>query len=237
MSTIKSFVDKQVPKEKELAAKEKIEKIEKREKNEKAEKDKEGKDQKDTKEQKDSKEQKEHKEKTEKEQKERKEKLEKEHKEKVEKHEKQEKEHPDKQLPIEKQAPVESMQQAMTFDPTSIATGMTDPQSPAIFKLIEKFPDKYWYFDKFHRDKLYKVEKYEIPELWTPFTVGDIPDPYALAARVAALEGTVGQLMHFIPQESRPDLSTGALKNEAADQASSEESVEEADEADSGDKA
>jgi hypothetical protein len=39
------------------------------------------------------------------------------------------------------------------------------------------------------------------------------PDPQ-IERRIAALENLVGQLVHFIPAESRPDLSRGALKQE-----------------------
>jgi hypothetical protein len=78
--------------------------------------------------------------------------------------------------------------------------------------------------------KEFKVEKYEIKEHKDikehdkpPFFEGkhlvDFPtyptaggDPYA--QRLAALEATVAQLVHFIPAELRPDLSQGALKQE-----------------------
>jgi hypothetical protein len=78
--------------------------------------------------------------------------------------------------------------------------------------------------------KEFKVEKNEIKEHKDvkeldkpPFFEGkqlvDFPgyqgeggDPYA--QRLAALEATVAQLVHFIPAELRPDLSQGALKQE-----------------------
>ena len=41
---------------------------------------------------------------------------------------------------------------------------------------------------------------------------GQSGDPYA--QRIAALEATVAQLVHFIPAELRPDLTQGALKQE-----------------------
>jgi hypothetical protein len=39
------------------------------------------------------------------------------------------------------------------------------------------------------------------------------PDPQLLA-RIESLEAMIGRLMHFIPKESRPDLSRGALQDE-----------------------
>jgi len=79
--------------------------------------------------------------------------------------------------------------------------------------------------------KEFKVEKYEIKEgkfeakeiekppvyegkllVDGPYNPGQGGDPYA--QRIAALESTVAQLVHFIPAELRPDLSQGALKQE-----------------------
>jgi hypothetical protein len=39
-------------------------------------------------------------------------------------------------------------------------------------------------------------------------------DP-AIAQRLAALEATMAQLLHFIPANMRPDLATGALAQES----------------------
>jgi hypothetical protein len=52
------------------------------------------------------------------------------------------------------------------------------------------------------------------PTAWagSPFVPAQT-DPQLLA-RIAALEEAVGKLLHFIPAESRPDLSRGALKDE-----------------------
>jgi hypothetical protein len=45
------------------------------------------------------------------------------------------------------------------------------------------------------------------------FQAPTAPDPQ-IERRIAALENVVGQLAHFIPPKSRPDLSRGALQQE-----------------------
>jgi hypothetical protein len=58
--------------------------------------------------------------------------------------------------------------------------------------------------------KLEKVEKLEYEGV-----LGGIGDPGGpVEQRLAALEAAVSQLMHFIPENLRPDLSQGALKQE-----------------------
>ncbi|HVJ53103.1 MAG TPA: hypothetical protein VM689_11595 [Aliidongia sp.] len=71
-------------------------------------------------------------------------------------------------------------------------------------------------FEKEHRDITKGIIK-EGDVVLDP-TFGVLPaasqaDPQLLA-RIAALEDAVGKLLHFIPAESRPDLSKGALKDE-----------------------
>ena len=90
-------------------------------------------------------------------------------------------------------------------------------------KIIEKLP-KIEKHEKEKFEKSEKHEKHEIKELekvqfdFKDFVEAGIPvqqgDP-AVAQRLASLEAAVAQLMHFIPQNLRPDLSQGALKQEA----------------------
>jgi len=89
----------------------------------------------------------------------------------------------------------------------------------AAHKIAEKFAEKV-FVEKTHKEfkfekleKFEKHEKFEIKE-WDvagPVKVGP-GDP--VEQRMAALEATVAQLMHFIPAEMRPNLSTGALAQE-----------------------
>jgi hypothetical protein len=71
--------------------------------------------------------------------------------------------------------------------------------------------------DKYNPDKIY-YEKYPSEKYtegpFTPFSFGG-----AAEARIASLELAVAQLMHFIPQHLRPDLSESALKQEPETQA------------------
>ena len=74
-----------------------------------------------------------------------------------------------------------------------------------------------------HELKEFKVEKLEHEKFITegggkqiyevPVQIGQGGDP--LSQRVATLESAMSQLMHFIPENLRPDLSQGALKQEA----------------------
>ena len=89
---------------------------------------------------------------------------------------------------------------------------------------LTKNPEKYLFHEKpvaekfYHKiefDKHYVIDKQPTWE----YTAG----PVAVAPgvpveqRLAALEAAMAQLMHFIPQELRPDLSKGALKQEPAE--------------------
>ncbi len=115
-------------------------------------------------------------------------------------------------------------------------------------KSIEKFAEKVWYFEK-PTHKEFKYEKIEHKEWDKYIEIGNIPDPgdplqATTEARLAALEANIAQLMHFIPENLRPDLSQGALKGEgtkepAAADASASEKPEPtpAKEADKGKKA
>jgi hypothetical protein len=65
-------------------------------------------------------------------------------------------------------------------------------------------------FEKEHfKDKHEKLE-FEGYHFGPQFPVG----PGPVEQRIAALEGTMAQLLHFIPKELRPDLSQGALRQE-----------------------
>jgi hypothetical protein len=102
-----------------------------------------------------------------------------------------------------------------------------DPQMAAqaasvAFKLTDKIPLEKLHPDKLHKDKDFKFEKvekfekhekFEIKE-WDaiPGTVGP-GDP--VEQRLAAMEATLANLVHFIPADLRPDLSSGALAQEA----------------------
>jgi hypothetical protein len=93
-------------------------------------------------------------------------------------------------------------------------------------QVAEKFSFKEFKVEKYeikeykHEIKEFKHEGKEIEKLPNdtklfsdgPYNPGQGGDPYA--QRLAALEATVAQLVHFIPAELRPDLSQGALKQE-----------------------
>jgi len=96
---------------------------------------------------------------------------------------------------------------------------MTAQAASAVFKVTDKIPLEKLHPDKFQKEfkfekleKFEKHEKFEIKE-WDaiPGTVGP-GDP--VEQRLAAMEATLANLMHFIPAELRPDLSTGALTQE-----------------------
>jgi hypothetical protein len=61
--------------------------------------------------------------------------------------------------------------------------------------------------------KLEKFEKLEYEHL-IGYGPGYGPPGGPVEQRVAALEAVVTQLLHFIPEHLRPDLSQGALKQE-----------------------
>jgi hypothetical protein len=81
---------------------------------------------------------------------------------------------------------------------------------------VEKYEIKeYKHEIKEHKYEIKEIEKIPIEgKVLTdgPYNPGQGGDPYA--QRLAALEATVAQLVHFIPAELRPDLSQGALKQE-----------------------
>jgi hypothetical protein len=213
----KPFQEKQIEKEKELAAVEKFQKEplkDIQDKNDKVETD--HKHQKDTKETKDNKDQKEHKDKQEKEKHE-KEKQEKEHK--NEKQEKHEKEH-FKEKDFQKEGHKELEQQQMLMQPQMAAMD----QAASFHKLVEykQIQEKPQFkFEKHEKNewKEIKIEWKESHEVFKglfesgPINVGQGGDPYS--QRIANLEAVVTQLLHFIPENLRPDLSQGALKQEA----------------------
>jgi hypothetical protein len=62
---------------------------------------------------------------------------------------------------------------------------------------------------EFKHEKFEKVEKFEYEGV-----VGYGPPGGPVEQRLAALESAVTQLLHFIPENLRPDLSQGALKQE-----------------------
>ena len=105
------------------------------------------------------------------------------------------------------------------------AAAAAQPQAQAAqAKLTDKILEKtHKDIEKIIKDKDFKTEKHEFKE-WKdvrefvagPGVVGP-GDP--VEQRLAALEATLGQLLHFIPQELRPDLSTGALSAEKKGQA------------------
>jgi hypothetical protein len=80
--------------------------------------------------------------------------------------------------------------------------------------------------DKFEKhekhEKFEKLEKHEIFEnkhlkdiIDTPIVAPpNIPDPGPVEQRLAAVEATLSQLLHFIPENLRPDLTQGALRQE-----------------------
>ena len=192
---------------------------------------------------KDHKDQKEHKDKQEKEKHE-KEKQEKEgkneakdHADKV-KHEKEVKDHK-RVLPKElspKEVKDISLEKQLETKPVENETGTPAPPAPeaaaaSAQKSLEKFIEKpiaekiQKEKDKFEKSE--KVEKFEIKEfdkiihdvkyLEAP-VVGPVgPGPVeaqSLEQRLSALEGAMSQLVHFIPENLRPDLSKGALRQE-----------------------
>jgi len=102
-----------------------------------------------------------------------------------------------------------------------------DPQmamqaASATLKITDKILEKAIFLEKiYHKDKDFKVEKLEkfekhekieFKEFEIPGTVGP-GDP--VEQRLAAMEATLANLVHFIPAELRPDLSSGALAQEA----------------------
>lgn len=82
-----------------------------------------------------------------------------------------------------------------------------------LYKELEKIHKDKDILEKIHIfDKVAKIEKEYFPEYGQQLPQTDPGGP--VEQRLAALEAAVSQLSHFIPQELRPDLSKGALKQE-----------------------
>lgn len=165
------------------------------------------------------------------------EKVEKEHKEQKDVHdikqypkEKPEKEHKDKEKEKEKEHKLEAKENLLEKVPKTEGHEVYPQAQLAATSAgvgAQKFPEKYSAFDKFQKEikaeiKEFKHEKLEIKEFkhekFEKFeyegVVGFGPPGGPVEQRVAALEATVTQLLHFIPENLRPDLSQGALKQE-----------------------
>jgi hypothetical protein len=102
-----------------------------------------------------------------------------------------------------------------------------EPQAAAAhagFKIAEKVAEKL-HAEKFHKE--FKVEKFEKQEKFEKFEKieikewefqpGSIDPGGPVEQRLAAIEATLSQLVHFIPANLRPDLTTGALVQEEAE--------------------
>jgi len=216
---------------KEVEQSEKLKEVEQLEKLKEQSKDsKDQKDAADTKPHKDNKDQKDHKE----------QKDQKEQKEQKEKHEKEQKhEHKEKDKEIGKEDLLEKLP---TTEHLAYRAADVSAQPAGITKMAEQKQlggEKLYVADKHLTPKEVKFEKYEIKELKIEYKdfikeieklpldkvpyaegkglyegpVGGPGDPYA--QRIANLEAAVSQLLHFIPENLRPDLSQGALKQEA----------------------
>jgi hypothetical protein len=222
------FKIKEITKEKEAALPDKLpvtEKIPTKDKHEK-EKSEADKPHKDTKDQKDAKEQKDkqEKEKHEKEKQEKDGKSEsKDHADKV-KLEKEVRDHKGvikEHLP--KETSLEKLPETKTAESETGAPAATAPEAMAdalkiVDKVIEKIQKEK---DKFEKSE--KVEKFEIKEFdkvihdvkyFEVPPIGPV-GPGPVEERLSALEAAVSQLVHFIPENLRPDLSKGALRQEA----------------------
>ena len=98
------------------------------------------------------------------------------------------------------------------------ALGETTPLQPqAGFKVFKGEKREMKEFKDFVIDKIAKLEKYEDKELYETATASQLPQDSAaqVEERLARLEAAIAQLPHFIGAELRPDLSKGALANEA----------------------
>src|SRR5438045_80660 len=112
---------------------------------------------------------------------------------------------------IEKvQKDVEKVQKDKEIDTAAHAAGAGQAAHKFPDKIIEKTHKDFKEF-KFEKvEKFEKHEKFEIKE-WDVAGPAQVGPGDPVEQRVAALEATVAQLMHFIPAEMRPNLSTGAL--------------------------
>jgi hypothetical protein len=161
----------------------------------------------------------------------------KEHKEKAEKekHEKETKEHKDFHKEVHKEIAKEAVKiellevQRQTETPAAAPSEATQELSePSLTKNPDKYISEKYFVEKIHPEKIYKAEyekHYKIEKVEYEYVAGPVAtDPGGpVEQRLAALEAAVGQLQHFIPQELRPDLSKGALKQEPAETATDEE--------------
>jgi hypothetical protein len=116
------------------------------------------------------------------------------------------KEHPEKF-----QKDFEKVQKDKEFE-----AAMQAAQPQAAGQALHKFVEKLHFKDVLKElkiEKLEKFEKIEIKEIkeWDVAGPGQVGPGDPVEQRVAALEATVTQLLHFIPADLRPDLSTGAL--------------------------
>jgi hypothetical protein len=154
----------------------------------------------------------------------------KEHKERKDKHEKERKDivkefkQEGKELEVHPgvpQDPTAAAAEQMGVTPEEAATSAKLPDKVKTEK-FEKF-EKHEKFEKFEKfEKHEKLEHFEYKVLIDTVAVPPVgpvgPGPVegggSVEQRLAALEAAMAQLVHFIPQELRPDLSKGALKQE-----------------------
>jgi len=80
----------------------------------------------------------------------------------------------------------------------------------------EKFEHKDHKFEvkEFIKEHKLEVKEFKIEKLEFETMPGGIDPGGPVEQRLAQLEALVGQLLHFIPENLRPDLSQGALKQE-----------------------
>ena len=201
----KHFTEKQVVKptgkEKELAKEKEVAKDHK-DINDKGHKDiKDHKEQKDTKEHKDAKDHKDKESKNEKHEK--------------EKHEKEFKDGKEVRKEYKEQNKEIEVQPTSPVDPSTLTASAQVEDAAAAEPYFKFEPDKFRKdFEKLFGDKIFeKAFKDKDKDIYEGGGYQYQGDP-ELARRVAALEATVGQLLHFIPSDLRPDLSTGALAEE-----------------------
>jgi hypothetical protein len=82
------------------------------------------------------------------------------------------------------------------------------------FDKVQKEKDK---FEKSEKNEKFEIKEFDkvIHDVKFLETLPGVPvGPGPVEDRLAALEATVAQLMHFIPENLRPDLSKGALRQE-----------------------
>ena len=92
-----------------------------------------------------------------------------------------------------------------------VAPGSPSGVTPKIFEKLPKLEkDEKLEWEKFGFEKA-QFDGKDLVEAGIP--VQPVGDP-GLAQRVAALESAVAQLIHFIPENLRPDLTQGALRQE-----------------------